>query len=209
MASMPVMAEMRSAVVAVIPAMCLFARVLGSAACKWRQKRLVWMGLELVEKSVMDWSRWLPREHANLCFILKEGRVLLIRKKRGLGAGKINGPGGKLEAGETALDAAVREVREEIGVTPLGVEDRGVLRFQFADGYSLHCAVFVATDYEGELCETDEATPFWFTPAEVPYHEMWEDDQYWLPQVLAGQKFNGWFVFDGDRMLEKRLEFFA
>ena len=30
--------------------------------------------------------------HANLCFIVKGERVLLIRKKRGLGAGKINGP---------------------------------------------------------------------------------------------------------------------
>jgi 8-oxo-dGTP diphosphatase len=157
----------------------------------------------------MDWSDWKPRERANLCFIVKEGRVLLIRKKRGLGAGKINGPGGKLEPGETALASAIREVQEEIGVTPMQVEDRGVLRFQFVDGYSLHCAVFVARDFEGELCETDEATPYWFTLAEVPYHEMWEDDQHWLPQVLEGQRFEGWFVFDGDRMLEKRVEFVA
>jgi 8-oxo-dGTP diphosphatase len=157
----------------------------------------------------MDWSRWKPREHANLCFIVKEERVLLIRKKRGLGAGKINGPGGKLEPGETALEAALREVREEIGVTPLAVEERGILHFQFVDGYSLHCAVFVAQDYEGELCETDEATPFWVAREDVPYHEMWEDDQHWLPQVLAGQRFNGWFVFDRDKMLEKRVEFFS
>src|SRR5678815_2859529 len=90
----------------------------------------------------MDWSTWQPRERANLCFIVKDGRVLLIRKKRGLGAGKINGPGGKLEAGETARAAAVREVQEEIGVTPLHLEDHGVLHFQFVDGYSLHCVVF-------------------------------------------------------------------
>ncbi len=157
----------------------------------------------------MDWSQWQPREYANLCFIVKEGRVLLIRKKRGLGAGKINGPGGKLEPGETALDSAIREVREEIGVTALSVAEHGVLRFQFVDGYSLHCTVFVAGDFEGELCETPEAIPLWFPVDGVPYAEMWEDDQYWLPEVLAGQRFNGWFVFDGDRMLEKRVEFFA
>ena len=84
--------------------------------------------------------------------------MLLIRKKRGLGAGKINAPGGKLEPGETAHDAAVRETREEVGVTPLRLEDRGVVRFQFTDGYSLHCAVFVAADFTGELIETPEAT---------------------------------------------------
>ncbi len=156
----------------------------------------------------MDWTNWQPRERANLCFIVKDGRVLLIRKKRGLGAGKMNGPGGKLEPGETAHDSAVREVREEIGVTPLHVEERGVLHFQFTDGYSLHCVVFIARDFTGELIETDEATPFWFPIESVPYHEMWEDDRHWLPEVLAGNSFNGWFVFDGELMLEKRVEIF-
>lgn len=148
---------------------------------------------------------WMPRERANLCFILQDDRVLLIRKKRGLGAGKINGPGGKLEPGETALAAAIREVQEEIGVTPLQVEDRGVLHFQFVDGYSLHCAVFIARDFTGELIETDEATPLWFPVNALPLGEMWEDDQHWLPQVLAGGSFDAWFVFDGERMLEKRI----
>lgn len=153
----------------------------------------------------MDWTNWIPRERANLCFIVKDGRVLLIRKKRGLGAGKINGPGGKLELGETAMVAAIRETQEEIGVTPLHLEDRGVLHFQFADGYSLHCVVFVARDFVGELIETDEATPMWFPLDAIPLHEMWEDDQYWLPQVLGGAAFDAWFVFDGEKMLEKRV----
>ncbi len=157
----------------------------------------------------MDWKNWQPTETANLCFIVKDGRVLLIRKKRGLGAGKINGPGGKLEPGETAHDAAVREVREEIGVTPLHLENRGVLRFQFTDGYALHCTVFVAPDLEGDPIETDEATPFWCDLDAVPFGEMWEDDRHWLPHVLAGRSFHGWFVFDGERMLENRVEITA
>src|SRR3712207_7913941 len=37
-----------------------------------------------VHSCAMDWSSWTPRERANLCFIVKDGRVLLIRKKRGL-----------------------------------------------------------------------------------------------------------------------------
>jgi 8-oxo-dGTP diphosphatase len=155
----------------------------------------------------MDWSTWQPREYANLCFIVKDGRVLLIRKKRGLGAGKINAPGGKLEPGESALDAAVRETREEIGVTPMQLQDRGVLRFQFADGYSLHCTVFVARDFAGEPVETAEAVPMWFPLGAIPYHEMWEDDGHWLPGVLAGHRFDGWFEFDGERMLSKRVDF--
>lgn len=155
----------------------------------------------------MDWTHWAPRERANLCFIVKDERVLLIHKKRGLGAGKINGPGGKIEPGETALQAAIRETQEEIGVTPLEITERGVLHFQFADGYSLECIVFVAHDLVGEPIETVEATPFWVAIDEVPYAQMWADDQHWLPQVLAGERFRGWFEFDGDRMLNRQVEF--
>jgi 8-oxo-dGTP diphosphatase len=156
----------------------------------------------------MDWENWQPRERANLCFIVKDGRILLIHKKRGLGAGKINGPGGKIEPGETALESAIRETQEEIGVTPLEIEERGVLHFQFTDGYSLHCTVFLARDFEGELTETDEAVPIWFSTDAIPFDEMWEDDRHWLPQVLAGQRFQAWFLFDGDRMLERKTEFY-
>jgi 8-oxo-dGTP diphosphatase len=154
----------------------------------------------------MDWTDWIPRERANLCFIVKDGRILLIRKKRGLGAGKINGPGGKVEPGETLLASAVREAREEICVTPLGLEARGELYFQFTDGYSLHCTVFLAHDLEGEPVETVEATPRWVPIDRIPYDEMWEDDRHWLPQMLAGACFEAWFEFDGDRMLSKRVE---
>jgi 8-oxo-dGTP diphosphatase len=131
--------------------------------------------------------------------------VLLIRKKRGLGAGKINGPGGKLELGETALAAAVREVQEEIGVTPLEIEERGVLHFQFLDGYSLHCVVFVATSFQGEPIETAEATPFWFPLSQIPFDEMWEDDRFWLREALGGRSFTAWFVFDRERMVSKEI----
>lgn len=149
----------------------------------------------------MDWNQWTPRERANLCFIVKDGRVLLIRKKRGLGAGKINGPGGKIEPGETALESAIRETQEEIGVTPLQLDERAILHFQFTDGYSLLCTVFVARDFDGEPIETPEATPMWFPTTAIPFEEMWADDRHWLPQVLAGGCLHGWFVFDGEAML--------
>lgn len=157
----------------------------------------------------MDWKNWTPRERANLCFVLKEGCVLLIRKKRGLGAGKVNGPGGKLEPGETPLQSAIREAQEEVGITPLNLEERGLLRFQFTDGYSLECTVFVASGLEGEPVETNEAAPFWVAVDAVPYDQMWADDQHWLPQVLAGQSVDGWFEFDGDTMLSKQVRFGA
>lgn len=148
-----------------------------------------------------DWSSWTPTESAALCFVVRDGRILLIHKKRGLGAGKVNGPGGRLEPGESAVDAARRETREEVGVVPTGLTRAGDLRFQFVDGYALHCAVFRADDADGELVETDEAKPFWVEVAAIPYDDMWSDDRLWLPWLLDRRPFRGDFHFDGDRML--------
>ena len=93
--------------------------------------------------------------------------------------------------------------QEEIGVTPLEIEERGELHFQFTDGYSLHCTVFLARDFHGELIETDEATPHWFDLGAIPYEEMWEDDRHWLPEVLAGKSFRAWFEFDGNDGIDR------
>lgn len=153
-----------------------------------------------------DWTRWEPTERATLCFVVRGGEILLIRKKRGLGAGKVNGPGGRLEPNETPLECAVRETQEELGVTPLAPEWRGDLHFQFVDGYALHCAVFTARDCEGTAIETDEAVPLWTPVDAIPFHEMWADDVHWLPGVLAGKNFLGYFDFDGETMLSHRVE---
>ncbi len=154
----------------------------------------------------IDWSSWRPTEYANLCFVMRDGQILLIRKKRGLGAGMMNGPGGRNEPGETAREGAVRETQEEIGVTPTGLEQIGELHFHFLDGYRLHVAVFAASGCEGVLIETDEAKPHWTPIDRIPYHEMWEDDPHWLPLLLQRKKFRGFFLFDGSKLLSHRVE---
>lgn len=144
-------------------------------------------------------------ERATLVFVIREPEILLIRKLRGLGAGKINGPGGRIEPGETRRDCAQREVEEELRITPTGLEQRGELRFQFTDGHSIHAFVFVASGYIGEPRTTDEAVPIWTHRDAVPYDEMWADDRLWFPVLLAGKCFKGRFVFHGDHMLAHEL----
>ena len=154
---------------------------------------------------MIDWSSWQPRQRANLCFIVRAEEILLIRKKRGSGAGKINGPGGKVDPGETPLGAATRETEEELGIRPLNVELRGELHFQFRDGFSLHCVVFLAREFAGEPRETDEAVPLWTPLDRIPYQEMWEDDRHWLPLLIRGESFTGYFEFDGERLLSHKI----
>lgn len=159
------------------------------------------MPVKITDFASIDWSAWTPRERATLLFVRRGGQLLLIHKKRGLGAGKINGPGGRIDPGETPEACAVREVQEELRVTPTGVLPAGELFFQFADGYSLHGYVFTATDCEGEPQETDEAIPQWTPEDRIPYERMWADDRIWIPHLLAGRRFTGQFLFDGDAML--------
>ena len=154
----------------------------------------------------VDWERWRPDVRATLLFVVRDGRILLIRKKRGLGAGKINGPGGKLDPREAPLAGAIREVEEEIGVTPTGVEQRGEILFQFTDGLALQGFVFLASACEGDPRETDEAAPIWTSVDRIPYAEMWADAALWMPCLLAGRKFSGRALFDGDALLDQRFE---
>ena len=154
----------------------------------------------------IDWSTWSAVDPATLIFIIRDGQILLIHKKRGLGKGKINGPGGRLEPGEAPEAAALRELREELGVTAVDPVFAGEHRFQFVDGYSTYVHVFRAPDLRGTPVETDEAIPLWVDLDAIPYDRMWEDDRLWLPLLLEGRRFSGYWLFDGDRMLDYRLD---
>ena len=155
----------------------------------------------------IDWDTWEAKDPATLVFVVKDGQMLLIRKKRGLGAGKINAPGGRLEPGEAPLEAAIREAQEELCITPLNLSYAGENLFQFVDGYSIHVHVFKADDYKGEPTETDEASPIWSPVDAIPYEEMWEDDKLWIPHVLDGVRFYGRYLFDDDVMLDYALDY--
>lgn len=154
----------------------------------------------------VDWDHWNPVTIATLMFVIKDGEILLIHKKRGFGKGKINGPGGKLEDHETPRECAIRETQEELCITPTGVEFAGLLHFQFTDNNSIYGYVYTATGYEGEPTETDEADPIWCCIDDLPFERMWEDDHTWFPYMLEGTRFSGRYLFDGDTMLDMVIE---
>lgn len=149
----------------------------------------------------IDWHQWQPQEHAVLCFLLTKDEVLLIHKKRGLGAGKVNAPGGRQEGSETLAATAIRETEEEVGLVPTAPRYMGRMRFAFTDGYHLEVHIFTATHWTGTMQETDEALPFWVSRDAIPYDRMWADDVFWLPHVLSGRRVEGEMVFQEDSML--------
>jgi len=155
--------------------------------------------------SAINWEDWTPTDHATLLFVIQEGRILLIRKKRGLGAGKINGPGGRVEAGETPAEGALRELEEELCIVGGAPTWCGHHQFEFTDGYRLFVEVFKTNEYRGEPAETEEAIPLWFDVDKIPFDEMWADDIYWFPHLLAGRHFRGKYLFRDDQMLDLEL----
>lgn len=157
--------------------------------------------------SPVNWQEWRGEILATLLFVIRDGKILLIEKKRGIGAGKVNGPGGKIDPGETPMECAIRETMEELHVKALHVQKRGELCFAMSDIPDIHCHVFVADDIEGEPTETDEAIPLWTSLDAIPYERMWADDIYWLPQMISGQIFLGRFLFEGETILWRDVQF--
>lgn len=148
---------------------------------------------------------WRPDHTGTLLFLVVGGRVLLIHKKTGHGAGKINAPGGKLEADETPLLCAVRETREEVGIDVEKPRLAARLRFADTDAPGWLGYVFLSHGYSGVPRSTAEAVPQWFSLKNVPYHRMWEADRIWLPRVLTGAWVEGDFLFEGGALRAYRL----
>jgi len=149
---------------------------------------------------------------ATLCILLKEERdskkILLAMKKRGFGEGKWNGVGGKFDQArdKNIFDTATRETKEEIGVDIKNPERVAILNFYFPYkrewDQSVH--VFFARSWENIPQETEEMAPKWFGINEIPFAKMWDDDRYWLLDVLAGKKIRADFTFREGEIIDKK-----
>ena len=143
-----------------------------------------------------------------LCLLLKKNEIMLAMKKRGFGAGRWNGPGGKFDpekGDKNIIDTAVRETGEEIGVEVRNLEKFGIFHFYFPFKPEWNCDVhlFLTKDWVGTPVESEEMAPKWFLFSEIPYEQMWDSDKFWLPIILKGEKLEADFVFKKGDKIEK------
>lgn len=153
-----------------------------------------------------------------LCFLLRdapEKTILLGMKKRGFTAGRWNGFGGKIHENETPVQAAIREVYEEIGVQIHESELAKVAELTFlsilnakGDPSDTFIHVFIAKNWEGIPKETEEMKPEWFAVNNIPIGGMWPETPFWLPNIINGEKLKAEFTFNNDvnTLLEKKVQ---
>lgn len=94
--------------------------------------------------------------------VVQDGRFLCGTRQK---EGSIGGPGGHIEAGESPEDAAIRETREEFGITPKDLMPVAFL----SDLKPPYCPshVFLCTDFDGSIrCADGEMTSPGFITAE-------------------------------------------
>lgn len=144
-----------------------------------------------------------------LVYIIAGDQLLLAMKKRSHGAGKWNGPGGKVRAGESVEEGACREVKEEVGVDvkPEDLQSVGEVEFVYEarPDTTNHCFVFLTRCFSGEPIESEEMRPQWFPLNDLPWEEMWESDKLWLSKALVGNVVRYRFGFD-DQVCLKTAE---
>ncbi|KAJ7151014.1 NUDIX hydrolase domain-like protein, partial [Mycena filopes] len=134
---------------------------------------------ELHSGGTGDWFPAADVRHYTNVFLVQGPKILLGYKKRGLGIHKYNGFGGKVEAGESTVDAALRELQEEAGIiAPLA--HAGTLLFVVPGEKWAHIDIFRAEEFTGAITESDEMRPEWFNTSELPFDSMWETDKFWL-----------------------------
>jgi len=135
---------------------------------------------------------------STLLFLIRDNQILLAMKKRGFGVGKWNGVGGKPHGDEKIEETAIRETTEEIGVIPNNIKQVANLDFFFQNNpdWDQQVVVYTSNQWSGQPTESEEMKPEWFDLDKIPFDQMWPDDKFWLPQMLAGKNIIAKFIFN-------------
>ena len=120
--------------------------------------------------------------NTTLCYIEQDGKYLMLHrvKKNDINHDKWIGIGGKFEDKESPEDCALREVKEETGLTLTSYAYRGLVTFVSDQYETEYMHLFTADGFTGELIDCDEGTLEWVDKALVPTLPTWAGDRIFL-----------------------------
>ena len=143
-------------------------------------------------------------KNTTLCYLYRDGEVLLlhrVKKKNDLNEGMWIGIGGHFEENESPEECALREVKEETGLTMTDYRYRGIVTFvsDRYEGEYMH--LFHATEFTGELIECNEGTLEWVPKERFHALPQWEGDKIFL-RLMEEQApfFSLKLCYGGDRL---------
>lgn len=147
---------------------------------------------------------------ATLCYIRKNEKTLMlhrVKKENDMHEGKWNGLGGKIEDGETPEECIIREVKEECGLNVKNPLMKGVLTFpQFSKGETWYVFLFVITEFDGELIESNEGNLEWIDDDKLFDLNLWEADKIFMKWLDQEGFFSGKFIYKDGVFIEHRFE---
>lgn len=123
-----------------------------------------------------------------LCFVTNGNDVLLLLggPHKRIWAGRYNGVGGHVEAGEDLYTAAAREIEEETGLQVRDLRLRGIVHADAGDPQvGILFFVFTAVSDQRETAPCLDGTLEWWPTDALPAEKMAEDLPVLLPKVLA------------------------
>ena len=149
---------------------------------------------------------------ATLCYLKREGQTLMvhrIKKENDIHMGKWNGLGGKLEPGETPEECAMREIREETGLTVTNPILKGILTFpDYANNEDWYAFVYIAHEMEEELIDSPKGTLKWIDDEKLLSLNLWEGDRIFLPWLEQSKFFSGKFEYKDGQFMSHQVVFY-
>lgn len=117
-----------------------------------------------------------------LCLIHKNDKYLLQDRVKKDWKGYTL-PGGHIEKGESIVDAVVREMKEETGLTVYNPKLCGVKQFPLEDGRYI-VFLFCADEFSGQVISSEEGTMHWVNKDDLSNVNTVEDFQELLRVML-------------------------
>ena len=145
-----------------------------------------------------------PVELTVLCLLQKDDQILLQDRKKNDWKGYVL-PGGHIETGESVVDAVIREMQEETGLTIENPTLCGTKQFQTRKGERYVVFFYKADRYHGKLQSSEEGEVFWIDRKDLPHYPL-APDMMAMVEVMESPQLSEFYYYKEDGNWKFRLQ---